>query len=145
MAHTQPLYQGKIHSRSIKCSMQYYQHIAELMLMDASSGVLFHIYCHCLPQWPGVPCQVQTDSLTHLRLYYLFKTPSGGGGHFCAYASMQGRHTVHHIRALSNHLHIGDYAEVRGFLLPDGPLAYHRKLGFLWYSHSQDYYCCYYY
>ena len=91
--------------------------------MDASSGVLFNIYCHCLPQWPGVPYQVQTDSLTHLRLYYLFETPSGGKGHFYAYASMQGRHTVHQSRALPNHLHIGDRAEVRGFLLPDGPLA----------------------
>jgi hypothetical protein len=109
--------------------------------MDASSGVLLHIHCHCLPQWPGVPCQVQTDSLTRLRLYYLFETPSEGGGHFCAYASMQGRHTVRHSRALPNHLHTGDCAEVRGILLPDGPLAYHRKLGFLWYSQSQkDYY-----
>jgi hypothetical protein len=34
---------------------------------------------------------------------------------------------------------------VRGFFLPDGPLAYHRKLGFLWYSHTQDYYYYNYY
>ena len=98
--------------------------------MHASSGVLFHTYCQCLPQRAGVPCQVQTDSLTHQRLYYLCET-SGGGGHFYAYASIQGTHTVCHSRALLNHLHVGDCAEVRGFLLPNDRLAYHRKLGFL--------------